>query len=303
MDNEFYKIFKENFPYIVREENTVKEIINSLDNIIITKVDDNYKIIGISIINENTIYMLCVDEKYRNRGIGTELLKESEKTIKSNGYDKVIIGSGNNYLMPGIPTNIKPLKQDLQPEDIYNNVNNKADNFFIKRDYRHSWKDANCFDMRVDLTKENFGKESIGDTINNITYRWATINDISKIRECVDDAHKDFTQYYMNEKCYDENNNQRVLIALDENKVCGTLIVSKETEGKDLGNVGCTAVRHNYRGKHIATNLVVLSTKYLKEQGLSNGFLGYTYTGLEKLYGKAGYKICVYYNMAEKILK
>ena len=56
--------------------------------------------------------------------------------------------------------------------------------------------------MRVDLTKENFGKESIGDTINNITYIWATIDDISKIRGCVDDAYKDFTQYYMNEKCY-----------------------------------------------------------------------------------------------------
>lgn len=82
--------------------------------------------------------------------------------------------------------------------------------------------------MRVDLTKENFGKENIGDIINKIIYRWATIEDMTKIRECVDDADKDFTKYYMNEKCYDENNNQKVLIALDEDKVCGTLIVSKE---------------------------------------------------------------------------
>lgn len=33
---------------------------------------------------------------------------------------------------------------------------------------------------------------------------------------------------------------------------------------------------------------------------MHNAFLGYTYSGLDRLYGRAGYRICVYYFMAKK---
>jgi len=48
--------------------------------------------------------------------------------------------------------------------------------------------------------------------------------------------------------------------------------------------------------------MVVLGNKALKEQGIKEGYLGYTYSGLDKMYGYAGYKICIYYNMAKKEL-
>lgn len=35
---------------------------------------------------------------------------------------------------------------------------------------------------------------------------------------------------------------------------------------------------------------------------LKEAYLGYTYSGLDHMYGYAGYKICVYYNMAFKRL-
>lgn len=59
-----------------------------------------------------------------------------------------------------------------------------------------------------------------------------------------------------------------MLIATCNDEVCGTLIISIETEVNGLGSIVCTTVSHNYRGKHIGVNMVVLGTKYLKSLGL-----------------------------------
>lgn len=46
--------------------------------------------------------------------------------------------------------------------------------------------------------------------------------------------------------------------------------------------------------------MVRLGTKYLKDIGLKNASLSYTYTGLDVLYGDSGYEISTYYFMGEK---
>ncbi|MBQ8953433.1 MAG: GNAT family N-acetyltransferase, partial [Clostridia bacterium] len=101
---------------------------------------------------------------------------------------------------------------------------------------------------------------------------------------------------------YDENPARRVMLAEAEGAAAGILMVSLETEGKGVGSVGCTAVRPACRGRHIAVNLVKLATGQLKAAGMTDAFLGYTYSGLDYMYGLAGYKICVYYMMARKDL-
>lgn len=100
----------------------------------------------------------------------------------------------------------------------------------------------------------------------------------------------------------EERNENRELIAADKNEVCGTLIVSRETEAEDVGSVGCTTTKTSRRHQGIATNLVKIGTKYLKDSGLKTGYLGYTYTGLDKLYGASGYQITNRYMMAVKRL-
>lgn len=50
----------------------------------------------------------------------------------------------------------KPYDELLKEEKIYHNVNDQAFHFFCKRGYTHSWKEANCFDMRVDLDDFDF---------------------------------------------------------------------------------------------------------------------------------------------------
>ena len=227
--------------------------------------------------------MLCVDKEYRKKGLGTILLNQSEKYILDNGYDKVNIGVGFDYLMPGVP------------------INDENMHFFKRRFYIHSWNNDECFDMDMEL-KDTICDYNIGDTIKGITYRLATINDIEEIQKCTLDAEQSFTEYYMDRNLYNIDNNQIVLVAEDNGEICGTLMISKETEAPNMGSVGCTTTKHNHRGRGIATTMVQIGTKYLKDLGYKYGHLGYTYTGLDKMYGKAGYKVTTKYFMAEKAL-
>ena len=237
--NEYFEIFKENFPYISREEKTLKEVIDKDDNIYFEKRNDESKLIGCAIVNKNTILLLVVDKDYRNKGIGTELLNECEDIIIKNGFKEIVLGVGFNYLMPGVPTSKKYV--DSICEKLYSKLTNEASDFFEKKGYIHFWKDCNCFDMKMSLSDFERNEYDIGDTINNISYRWAIIDDLDEIIDCADDAcqfqDEKFSKYYRNLDLYKDNNNQKVLVAVKNNKIVGTLIVSIETEGKDLGCV------------------------------------------------------------------
>lgn len=301
--NEIIDIFRKEFSYIDREEKTMKEILSNKNNFFLEKRDEYNKIIAISVINQNTILFFYVDKKYRNQGEGTALLKESEKLVKNNGFNNIVVGAGFNYFMPGVPTSKK--YYDAVNERLVKGLDDKASDFFENRGYVHSW-DCNCFDMKMKLSDFNKFQNSINDTINNVTYRWATILDLEEIVDCADDAcqYQDtkFSVYYKNEDLYKETNNQRVLVAIKNEKIIGCIIVSVEVESKDLGNVGCTCVRFSETHKGVGSNLVILGTRYLHDIGLKNASLGYTYSGLDKMYGNAGYKISCYYMMAQKNL-
>ena len=198
--------------------------------------------------------------------------------------------------MPGIPAARPVIAETLQPDAIYEGLEDHT-SFFRKRGYSHSW-DCNCFDMRMELA----GYAVLPFPTEGIAYRWAAPEDIPGITACTDRAHESFTKYYRDPSFYRQDSAKRVFAAEADGKIVGTLIVSFATEGEGLGSVGCTAVDPDYQGRKIASNLVILGTGLLRDAGFSKAFLGYTYTGLDKLYGFAGYRICVYYYMAEKKL-
>ncbi len=299
MTNELSFLFRRNFPFIVREEAKVREILENKECIIIEKRNERNDLIGAAVVHSNTILMLCVDKEYRKRGIGSELLNRAEQAIKEAGYEEVTVGAGYDYLMPGVPTNKRYV--DAVNERLYEGLDDAASEFFEKRGYMHSW-DGNCFDMRFPLTEFAKDEYKIGDTVDGICYRFATEEDTEKIFACTDAAYEEFTQYYKDDKLYrgEGKQNPKVLIATDGDAVVGTLIVSLETEGEGLGSVGCTTVKPSHRGRHIGVNMVIIGTKYLKDSGMKEAYLGYTYSGLDHMYGYAGYKICLYYMMAKK---
>lgn len=298
--NEIYTLFRRTLPYIIRDEETALRILANTDNKIIEERIAENQLIGVSVIHKNTILLLCVDKEYRNQGIGTRLLEQSEKAIKSAGYDEVVIGAGDDYLTPGVPT-VKRYAP-AENERLWAGLDESASDFFEHRGYVHSWNDCNCFDMMFPLCEFDKNGHSIGDTIDGICYRWAVMEDLPEITVCTNEACEEFTKYYQDEFIYTENESSRVLIATCGDTVAGTLMVDMDV-ANGLGSVGCTAVHPAFRGKHIAVTMVTLGTKYLKEIGMKDAFLSYTYSGLDRLYGYAGYKICVYYMMAKKKLE
>ncbi len=297
---EIYPLFRKCFPYVVRDEETVLRLVGNKENHVIEKRNADGSLIGVSVIHKNTILLLCVEEGCRNQGIGTWLLEQSEQHIKEAGYDEVVIGVGDDYITPGVPTSKKYAPAEL--ERLEEGVNDTGSSFFEKRGYRHSQED-NCFDMKFPLREFDKNEHSVGDVIDGITYRFATKKDLQKITECTDAACQDFTQWYQDDYLYpgaeDAGLQSRVLLALSGEQVVGTLMVEPGEEGGQ-GSIGCTAVHPDFRGRHIARTMVVLGTKHLKEVGMQEAYLSYTYSGLERMYGYSGYKIFVYFMMARK---
>ena len=298
MQDERYELFRRCFPFTVREDAVARNILHHEGNRVFEKRLDG-QLIGAAVVNENAILMLCVDEAHRRQGYGTALLMEAEEAIRQGGHAEAIVGCGFDYLTPGVPTSKRYFP--AVNERLYEGLDDSASRFFEHRGYAHSWG-GNCFDMRFPLSEFAECGDRIDDTIDGITYRWATIADFDMVAACLEDACPDFAPYYRNPWLYDPNSRERALIAVSGGEAVGALIVSLATEGEGLGSVGCTAVRTACRGQRIATRLVTLGTAYLKERDMREAYLGYTYSGLDHLYGRAGYRICAYYMMAKKKL-
>lgn len=299
----FYKemaaLFRRCFPYIVRDEWSLHNILAHKGNQYVEKRNEQGELIGVSVIYDNTILLLCVDKGYRRQGIGTYLLEESEKIIVQKGCQEVKVGVAFDYLMPGIPTSKR--YYPAVNECLYEGLDEHASDFFEKKGYVHH-EDCNIFDMRFPLQEFCREEYSVGDTIDGITYRFATMEDREAVWKCTDDALKEFTQWYQSKELYTSKKVPKVLIATEDEEVCGALLVEVANAETGLGTVGCTSVRNSSRGKGIATNMVTLGTKYLRDIGMKDAYLSYTYSGLDRMYGYAGYKICVYFMMARKQL-
>ncbi|MDE7223915.1 MAG: GNAT family N-acetyltransferase [Acetatifactor sp.] len=298
MEQERIDIFRRNLPFIVRDDGTVRRILSHPDNHFIEKRNEAGELTGLSVINRNVILLLCVDKTYRRQGTGTWLLEQSEELVRQAGYETCRAGVGFDYLMPGVPTSTHYFP--AQNVRLYDGLDNSVSTFFEDRGYRHSWDNADCFDMRFDLKDLVEAPGQIGDTIQGITYRFATLADLEGILECTEDACSEFGVYYRDERQYASEGKERVLIAIKGQEVCGALMVGPERGVPGLGSIGCTTVKTSFQGQHIATNLVLLGTRALRDMGMREGYLSYTYSGLDRLYGAAGYQIKVFYMMAEK---
>lgn len=296
-------LFRLCYPGIVRAEGSIRHTLSDPENKILTQYEGD-KLVGAAVYYGNHILMLCVHPDDRNRGIGSSLFEKCEEAIRAAGHESVLLSAGRMYLTPGAPMEFPGYEH------------NRA--FLEKRGYIHTWGDGECVDMMLDMNDISDLGIRIGDTVpakskkidldpsdpdNRMTYRFAAPDDLEKTVDCVAEALDHFVQYYRNPAPYRCEGGDRVLIAENGNgKVCGALLVTAGGEAAGLGSVGCTSTRASYQGRGIATNMVKAGTMYLKEQGMTHGYLGYTYTEIIPMYGRAGYKVSMKYFMGEKKL-
>ena len=128
---ELYDLYRRSLPFIVRDQETVMGILSNAGNTIMEQRDGQNKLIGASVVNQNPILLLCVDGEHRGRGIGTSLLERSERMIADRGYDKIIVGVGFDYIMPGVPTCRN--RSQAENAELYPEVDDRAEDFFTKR--------------------------------------------------------------------------------------------------------------------------------------------------------------------------
>ncbi|MBQ8368868.1 MAG: GNAT family N-acetyltransferase [Clostridia bacterium] len=290
--NELFELYRRCFPFCVREESVVHELLDG-GNVIGEYADGH--LIGAAVTEKNNILLLCVDCAYRNRGIGSRLLAAAEHSVRDAGYTELTVGAGEHYIMPGIPAVHPVVEESLRPDAVYAGLEDHTA-FFQKRGYTHRW-DCNCFDMRAEFDS----LPPVPTRDDGIAFRFASVQDLPAVCECVQSAHEPFVKYYRDPAIYGTEN-RRVLIAEHGSTVTGALMVCTETEGRGLGSVGCTAVHEDWQGRKIAADLVIRGTHALRDSGMERAYLGYTYTGLDILYGAAGYRICCYYMMGGKKL-
>jgi len=234
------------------------------------------------VINEGTIYLLLVDSCFQGQGIGTSLLKESEEIIGTGGFDKITLGVGSDYIVPGVPM-----------------VNN-AHRFFEKHGYYHSWEDMRCIDLSISLDDFHSDEYKPGDTVDGILYRFANENDKKGIFSCCKEDAEDFIEYYSNDELYEPDSSDPVLVAEINGEIVAALMIGVESKKRKLGYAGSIITSPRHRGKGIATNILKTGTSHMKNIGLKNIWLSYTYSEILNIYTRIGYKVCMEYFMGEK---
>lgn len=288
------------FSYVTRAEQTVRQLLSQEENRILARRTEAGELIGASVSCKNTVYLLCVDSRYRRHGLGSALLRETEALLRRAGYGSIQIGAGEDYLTPGVPVGVQPFREELGPEVLPRELaGQNAAAFFEKRGYRHSWGEANCFDMEAELSLPERFSCAAGDTIDGITYRWAGAEDLPEVLRRVTAARRILWVFtaralFIRRKETGGGRSGKYGLRRDSCR--------RGNRGAPHGRLGCTVVSPAYRGRRIGTNPTLAGTKYLQETGLKRGFIGYTYSGLQKLYGRVGYRISAYYYMALKSL-
>ncbi len=296
MTQALYDLFKRNFGYLHTDESTAKKLLSNPENKIFTRCDRNGNFIAASVVYKNVIIMLCVDACHRNHGIGSALLDLSEDYIKASGFKNVVFGVGaEDYLAPGVPTFTKPIDDHVADGNLWQGLDNYACEFLAKRGYVHANK-ANIFDMDMEITEDTAFSVCVGDTCDGVTYRFASCSDKQGVIDCCKAGAEYFTGFYENDELY-LLGDERVFVAEENGKIIGNLLVSTYDE---TGTIGCVTVAPEARGKKVGSRMSIAATSYIKEKGLMRAFLSYTYSGLDRMYGAAGYGVCVYYYMAQK---
>lgn len=276
---EMLRIYNNAFPSLQTNETIFSErlMLNNGSEVFEHRADD--VLAGYSVINDDGILLICVDENYRKRGIGRKLLQLSENHIKRN-FNKIRLGSSRNtYLLCGVPMS-----------DSYN-----SPSFFRKYGYKESWI---SYDMTIDL--ETYNRiEELDNKDNNIIIRLGRNDweDIEKIVRC-GDMLDGWGEFYRNAS--------EVLVAELEGEIIGAVIVEPQSSIfskslEDAGVFACLGVLEEYRNLGIGMKLCQEALCSLKSSGCKVCHIGYTW--LDWWYGKLGAEKYVNYWMGEKVLE
>ena len=270
--SELFTLYNSCFP----DYNTTFEIFRELtapEKAETVEERDGSALVGYSLIHEGSISLLCVDERYRRRGIGSRLLSESERIIRKNGCGSVTLGGS---ILQGVP---------VEGHD--------AVSFFSKRGYSAEWTSAN---MGMFLDEFDADSLKIYPAPEGTEFRIARPEEKASVLRAVEDAEPDWTVIF--EDCADP-----VMIARRDGETVGFLILGKgrfHPEREAVGSVGCVGVVHAARRKGTGLRMVAEGCRWLKDRGYKSVEL--RYVELVDWYSRIGFEVTGHQWMGGKTL-
>lgn len=275
--SELLKLYNESFLRLKTTAAIFAERLSINSGSKIITVSSENELFGYSVVNADGILLLCVKKQYRNKGIGSALMKKSENIIKEN-YQAIKLGaSQSGYLLVGVPLDDE---QDFHA-------------FFEKRGYHETWV---SYDMVIDLRK--FIRKPELDNADEtviIRKRLDTDEDRFAAKKCGDAIKEGWGNIY--------ESASNLLVA----EKCGEIIGAVTVEPEyclfphllnNAGSFGCLGVREDYQKQGIGMKLCQDALCELKASGCDICHIGYTW--LDWWYGKLGAEKFVHYWMGEK---
>lgn len=234
------------------------------------------------------ISLMYVKPRYRNKGIGSELLSRVESEFSKLRKKIIYIGKDFYNFFPGLPIDLK-----------------KSLSWFEKRGYERLY--ATC-----DLIRNK--DKIIPLKNNNIQYSFADKLDKEKVIDFLEANWpgrwtKEAVEYYEN-----GGNGGEYLVGIDGDKVCAfakvnfpktpTKLISYNLTWREkfnsLGGIGPLGVSIDYRNQHIGYDIIAYAINSLIKNGADNIIIDWT--NLLDFYRKFDFEVWKSYDYLQKKL-
>jgi len=273
-----HSLYNNNFDLLkMSKDNFAGKLLRNKNKIYFLLEADN-GIPGYLITVNNSILLLIVDEAYRQKGFGSELLRRGEEEIRTK-HDKInLVAPG--YFFCGVPLDTK----------------SSYHKWFENRGFIHDWT---AFDMVVDLENFTYKEEDFPCSLDGTIFRKLG-KDKDEILSCYNGANSIYDGWGN----FYSGNNVDAIIAVKDREVIGGVILSSfcvfNESLKGAGGFGAIWVLKKYREKGIGMKLYSKSLFELKNRGIKICHISYTH--LDSWYGKLGAKKYIEYWIGDKKL-
>lgn len=260
-----YTLYSRCFPRYPVSAQLFEDLLQPNKAHIIRKHDGN-QLIGFALVHKRSIALLCVEEGYRNQGIGSALLQKAEQHISRQGEEIVLLGRGKHYLLQGVPEDDEHIIR-----------------FFEKRGYTASRKSTN---MSLSLADFSLASLQLPPSPPDISFRFATCADTVALHAAIEQVKPNWRSAF--ENCTDP-----ILLAIRNEEIIGFEVLSPwggrfTAADEKVGTIGCVGIIPEQRKAGIGRHMVAQGLHYLQSQQCTRCEL--RFVEIAPWYEKLGFK-------------
>jgi len=273
-----YEIFRDCFPELKLGEEMLWRLLDA-DNCTFFECAENGELAGFAAVSGEELRLLCVAEKYRRKGKGTELMNAAEEHIRKRGGKSAVLGGESSELFIGAPVSRDDFEKRSFP-------------FFENRGYA---LDDGCAEM--ELLLKDFSESAFKLAVpDNVTFGFEESGS-ERLKRAVAESVPEWERYF---------DGADVFCGFMGGEIASFCIVgewepSVVSDGiLRTGSIGCVGTVPRYRRCGIGLKTVALAAQELKNQGFGKCFIHYT--GVYDWYAKIGARTVLWELMGRKNL-